>query len=50
MQQLANQELLSTMHYEWTEMAYLELQAGNTAMIIFRSGGGDGVLGAGGAV
>ena len=22
-------------HYEWTEMAYLELQAGNTAMIIF---------------
>ena len=23
------------MHYEWTEMAYLELQAGNTAMIIF---------------
>ena len=24
-----------SMHYEWTEMAYLELQAGNTAMVIF---------------
>jgi multidrug efflux pump len=35
MQQLADRELLSSMHYEWTEMAYLELQAGNTAMVIF---------------
>ena len=35
MQQLADRELLSAMRYEWTEMAYLELQAGNTAMIIF---------------
>jgi multidrug efflux pump subunit AcrB len=35
MQQLADKELLSSMHYEWTEMAYFELQAGNTAMTIF---------------
>ncbi len=35
MQQLADREMLSSMHYEWTEMAYLELQAGNTAMVIF---------------
>ncbi len=35
MQQLADKELLSSMHYEWTEMAYFELQAGNTAMMIF---------------
>jgi len=35
MQNLADRELLPGMHYEWTEMAYLELQAGNTAMWIF---------------
>ena len=35
MEQLADRELLHGMHYEWTELAYLELQAGNTAMIIF---------------
>ncbi len=35
MEQLADQELLPAMRCEWTEMAYLELQAGNTAMIIF---------------
>jgi multidrug efflux pump len=35
MQKLADKELLSSMHYEWTEMAYFELQAGNTAMVIF---------------
>ena len=23
------------MHYEWTEMAFLELQAADTAMVIF---------------
>ena len=28
-------ELPKSMGYEWTEMAYLELQAGNTAMIVF---------------
>ena len=35
MQRLAERELPQSMAYEWTEMAYLELQAGNTAMIIF---------------
>ncbi len=35
MQQLAETGLLPSMHCEWTEMAYFELQAGNTAMIIF---------------
>ena len=35
MEQVADRELLRTMSYEWTELAYLELQAGNTAMIVF---------------
>ena len=35
MQQLADRELLPSMQYEWTDLAYLELQAGNTAMVIF---------------
>jgi multidrug efflux pump len=35
MEQLCGQELLSNMSFEWTELAYLELQAGNTAMIVF---------------
>jgi len=35
MEQLADRELLRSMSYEWTELAYLELQAGNTAMIVF---------------
>jgi len=35
MQNLADRELLPGMHYEWTEMAFQELQAGNTAMWIF---------------
>ncbi len=35
MQQVAEQNLPRNMTYEWTEMAYLELQAGNTAMVIF---------------
>lgn len=34
-EELAHQELLSNMSFEWTELAYLEIQAGNTAMIIF---------------
>jgi multidrug efflux pump len=34
-QQLAEQHLPSSMAYEWTEMAFLEQQAGNTAMILF---------------
>jgi multidrug efflux pump len=35
MQRLAEAELPQNMAYEWTDMSYLELQAGNTAMIIF---------------
>jgi multidrug efflux pump len=35
MQGLADAELPQSMAFEWTEMAYLELMAGNTAMIIF---------------
>jgi multidrug efflux pump len=35
MERLAKTELPSTMAFEWTEMAYLELMAGNTAMLIF---------------
>ena len=31
----ASDELPKSMAYEWTELAYLELQAGNTAMIVF---------------
>ena len=30
-----DKELPAGMGYEWTEMAYLEVQAGNTAMVIF---------------
>ncbi|HEX8203397.1 MAG TPA: efflux RND transporter permease subunit, partial [Isosphaeraceae bacterium] len=35
MENLARRELLPSMTVEWTELAYLELQAGNTAMIVF---------------
>jgi multidrug efflux pump len=35
MEELSRRELLQAMSVEWTELAYLELQAGNTAMIIF---------------
>jgi multidrug efflux pump len=35
MQNLADRELRAGMRYEWTEIAYQELQAGNTAMSIF---------------
>jgi multidrug efflux pump len=35
MEQLAKVELPGSMAFEWTEMAYLELMAGNTAMVIF---------------
>ncbi len=35
MEQLATATLPSTMAFEWTELAYLELKAGNTAMVIF---------------
>ncbi len=35
MEKVASVELPKSMAYEWTEMAYLELTAGNTAMVIF---------------
>ena len=35
MEALGRQELLSSMTTEWTELAFLELQAGNTALIVF---------------
>jgi multidrug efflux pump len=35
LQQLADKELPQAMTYEWTDMSYLELLAGNTAMMIF---------------
>ncbi len=35
MERLAKAELPAAMAYEWTEMAFLELMAGNTAMVIF---------------
>ncbi|HEX5470947.1 MAG TPA: efflux RND transporter permease subunit, partial [Lacipirellulaceae bacterium] len=35
MQQVADQELPSTMASEWTELAFLQLEAGNSAMYFF---------------
>jgi multidrug efflux pump len=35
LQRLAERELPQAMNFEWTDMSYLELLAGNTAMIIF---------------
>src|SRR5204863_1228100 len=35
MQEIANQELPRSMATEWTDLAYLQLQAGNTAMWFF---------------
>jgi multidrug efflux pump subunit AcrB len=35
LKRLADQELPQAMHFEWTDMSYLENLAGNTAMIIF---------------
>ncbi|WP_165227239.1 efflux RND transporter permease subunit [Aquisphaera insulae] len=35
MEELATRELPQSMSYEWTEMAFLELQAGSTAVIVF---------------
>jgi multidrug efflux pump len=37
MERLAQQQLPSDLAVEWTEMAYLEIQAGNTASILFAS-------------
>ncbi len=35
MEQIATDELPKSMSFEWTELAYLELEAGNTAMLVF---------------
>jgi multidrug efflux pump len=35
LQRLSSQELPQAMAFEWTDMSYLELLAGNTAMVIF---------------
>jgi hydrophobe/amphiphile efflux-1 (HAE1) family protein len=35
MQQVADQELPRSMAYDWTELIYMQLQAGNTAMYVF---------------
>src|SRR5262249_27507399 len=35
MEELANRELPAGMSFEWTEITFLQLQAGNTAMLIF---------------
>jgi len=35
MESIANQEMPAGMKYEWTELAYLELEAGNTTFIVF---------------
>jgi len=35
MQQIANEEMPRSMASEWTDLAYLQLQAGNTAMYVF---------------
>jgi multidrug efflux pump len=34
-QELAGRELPAAMAYEWTELAFLQIQAGNTAMMLF---------------
>jgi len=35
MQKIADEELLKSMAFDWTELTYLQLQAGNTAMYVF---------------
>ncbi len=38
MQQIANEELPASMAYDWTELTYLQLQAGNVAIYVFALG------------
>ena len=38
MEDLANKELPRNMSYEWTEITYVQLQSGNTAMLLFALG------------
>ena len=35
MQEIADKELPPSMAYEWTELTYLQLQAGNAAIYVF---------------
>jgi len=35
MEEIANSELPSQMAYDWTELTYMQLQAGNTALYVF---------------
>jgi multidrug efflux pump subunit AcrB len=35
MEQIAGQEMPRSMAYEWTELAYMQNQAGNTALVVF---------------
>src|SRR5205807_9663492 len=35
MQEIADKELPRSMAYDWTELTYLQLQAGNTAIFVF---------------
>ena len=47
---LADETLPRSMNTEWTELMFMQIQAGNTAMYVFAPGGGVRVPGAGGAV
>ena len=38
MQEIAHQELPASMAYDWTELTYLQLQAGNVAIYVFALG------------
>ena len=50
MQEIADEELPRSMASDWTELAYMQLQAGNTAIVRLRAGGGVRLPGAGGPV
>ncbi len=47
MEQLARQELPNGMSFEWTELTYQQILAGNTAVLRLPAGGAAGVPGAG---
>ena len=50
MEEIAREELPRSMAPDWTELAYMQLNAGSSATIAFRAGGGLRVPGAGGPV
>ena len=49
-QDIAHKVLPPSMAYDWTELTYMQLQAGNTAVFRLRPGGGVRLFGAGRAV